>query len=114
MGQFDDFGNVRGLVADALHIRDDLQCRGNIPQIGGHGLLLQKQLQAHGFDLPFLLVDLLGKGRDRPAQQRVALGGGLGGQGNGLFAQGPHGDQFFVQQLQLFVKFASHINQTFP
>ena len=38
-----DFRNIRGLIADALHIGDHLKGGGDEPKVGGHRLLLKKQ-----------------------------------------------------------------------
>ena len=40
----DDLGNILGLVADALHVRDHLERRRDLAQVLCHGLLLQKKL----------------------------------------------------------------------
>ena len=49
--------NIRGLVADAFHIRDDFERGGNAAQVTGHGLLAEKKAHAVRFDFPFQLVD---------------------------------------------------------
>ena len=42
----DDLGDILRLIADALHIGDHFQRGADLPQIPGHRLLLQQQLQA--------------------------------------------------------------------
>ena len=54
----DDFCDILRLIADAFHVRDHFQGGGNLPKVPGHGLLLQKQLQAQGLDVALLPVDL--------------------------------------------------------
>ena len=49
--------NIRSLVADALHIRDEFERGRNTAQVTGHGLLAEKKAHAVGFDFPFQLVD---------------------------------------------------------
>ena len=45
-------GHVRGLIADALHVRDHLQRRrGDQAQIARHGLLLQKEVSGTKFSI---------------------------------------------------------------
>ena len=104
----DDLGDVLGLVADALHIRDHFQGGGDLAQVPGHRLLLQKQLQAQGLDGALLLVDLRVQGAHLGGQGGVSLRQGLGGQGDDLLAQGAHLDELPVQQRQLLVKLSSH------
>jgi DNA mismatch repair ATPase MutS len=53
-----DLCDVRRLISDALHIRDDLHSGGDLPQIAGHRLLLEQQLQAQRFNVPLHLVNL--------------------------------------------------------
>ena len=38
----DDLRDIGRLVSDALHIRDDLQRGGDLPQVTGHRLLLER------------------------------------------------------------------------
>ena len=104
----DDLGDVLGLVADALHVGDHLQGGGDLAQIPGHRLLLQKQLQAQRLDGALLLVDLRVQGAHLGGQGGVSLRQGLGGQGDDLLAQGAHLDELPVQQRQLLVKLSSH------
>ena len=53
-----DLRDVGSLISDALHIRDDLHGGGDLPQVPGHRLLLEQQLQAQRFNVPLHLVDL--------------------------------------------------------
>ena len=104
----DDLGDVLGLVADALHVGDHFQGGGDLAQVPGHRLLLQKQLQAQRLDGALLLVDLRVQGAHLGGQGGVSLRQGLGGQGDDLLAQGAHLDELPVQQRQLLVKLSSH------
>ena len=104
----DDLGDVLGLVADALHIRDHLQRRRDLPQVARDRLLLEQQLEAEGFDIPLLLVDLRVQRRDLLREAHVSVRHRLGGQCDHLFAPRAHFDQLSVQQRKLLVKPASH------
>ncbi len=67
-----DLCNVRRLISDALHIRDDLHGGGDLPQVAGHRLLLEQQLQTQRFNVPLHLVDLALQWFDRFRQRRIA------------------------------------------
>ena len=69
----DDFGNILGLIADSLHIRNHFQRRGDLPQVAGYRLLLEQKLQAKRFDGSFLLVDLRVQMALRTAASDVSL-----------------------------------------
>ena len=103
-----DLGDVRGLIADALHVGDHLQGRRNGTQVTGHRLLLQQQLHAQVFNVPLLLIDLpLGRHGGFP-KIVVLIQQGLGGGGDTLLAQSTHPDELYIQLLQLFVEFVPH------
>ena len=104
----DDLGNIRRLIADALHIRDHFECCRNLPQVACDRLLLQKQLQTQRFDAPFLLVCLFLQFGDRCGGRRVLIFERLRGKTDGLRARFAHLRQLFIQQGKLLVKFASH------
>ena len=53
-----DAGDIRGLVADAFHVRDHLKRRGDEAEVFCHGLLLQQEFEAEGLDIPLLLIHL--------------------------------------------------------
>ena len=99
----------RGLVPNALQVGNHLQRRGDLPQISGHGLLLQEQPHAQAFNLPLFLVNLQLNGLYLFGQLHVVFQQGLGHRGDGVLAQGAGGDQRHIELLQLLVKFRSHI-----
>ena len=68
-----DFGDIRRVVADALHVRRHLQRRGDHAQVARHRLLRQEQAVALLLDLPVLLVDFLVVGDDRTRPVVVVL-----------------------------------------
>ena len=103
-----DLGNIVGLIADALHIRDHLQRRGDTPQVTGHRLLVQQQPQAQVLNVPLLPVDIPIQRRHLLCQRLVPGGQGAGGQRDHPLAQRAHLDQLPVQLCQLFIKTASH------
>ena len=74
------------LVPDPFQIGDHLQRGGDLPQVPGHRLLLQQQLQAEVLHLPLLLVDLPLRLPGSPGQILVALHQGLGRGGDGVLA----------------------------
>ena len=106
--KFHDFGDILRLVADALHVGDHLQRRGNLPEIPGHGLLLQKQLQAQRFDVALLLVDFRIQGRHLFGHRHVPFQHRPAGHGDDLFAQGAHLDEFPIQLGQLLIQTIAH------
>ena len=53
----DDLGDVGGMVADALNIRDHLHGSGDAAQIACHRLLTQQQRHAAVLDIPLHIVD---------------------------------------------------------
>ena len=59
MGFADDFCNISSLVANALHVCDHFQGRGDLTQIPSYRLLLEKQLQTQGFNHFFLLINFI-------------------------------------------------------
>ena len=89
-------------------IGNHLQRRGDLPQVPGHGLLLQQQLQAQGLDVPLLLVDL-------PLRSQRGLRQAPSSPFSRAFAaaemasshRAPMLDQFHVQLFQLLVKFVT-------
>ena len=74
----------------------------------GHRLLPQQKLHTKALDVPLLLVDLLLQLSGPLPQPPVPGEIGLGRVGDGLLAQGAHGDQRLAELLQLFVKTVSH------
>ena len=55
----DDLGDVGGMVADALNVRDHLHGSGDAAQIACHRLLTQQQRHAAVLDIPLHIVDAL-------------------------------------------------------
>ena len=53
----DDLGDVGGMVADALNVRDHLHGRGDAAQVARHRLLTQQQGHAAVLDVPLHVVD---------------------------------------------------------
>ena len=53
----DDLGDIGGVVADPLHVRDDFHGRGNAAQIARHGLLAEQQGHAAVLNVPLHVVD---------------------------------------------------------
>ena len=104
----DDFGDIARLVADALDIRDHFQYRGDQAQVACHRLLLQQELEAHGFNLALLAVDLLVNADGGGGELGVARQQRLDRAGNRVLAQCPHGDQLVVQFDELCVETVSH------
>lgn len=103
-----DLGNIVGLVADTLHVRDHLQGSGDLPQVAGHRLLLKQEPQAEVLDVALLAVDLVVQGRDLLRQGGIAVGEGLRGQSDDLLAQGTHLDELAVELGQLFIELTTH------
>ena len=64
----DDLGDVLGLIADALHVRDHLERRGDLAQVARDRLLPKQQLEAEVFDVALLPVDLAVERRDLAAR----------------------------------------------
>ena len=108
----DDLGNILRLIADSLHVGDHFQSGGDLPQVPGHGLLLEQQPQTKALNVPLLAVDLTVHRRDLFRQRPVALCQGLGGQRDDLLAQRAHFDHLVVELGQLFVKTVSHVIRT--
>ena len=102
----DDLGNVLRLIPDALQIRDHFQGRRDLPQIPCHRLLLQKQLQAQGLDVPLLAVDLRVQRGHLTGQSAVSQR--FSRQSDALLAQCAHFNELPLQLGQLFIKPASH------
>ena len=103
-----DLGDVGGLIADALHVRDHLERGGDLPQVARDGLLLQKKLQAERFDAALLLVGLLLQFCDRRGLRHVLLLERLRGQTDRAGAGRAHFGQLLIERCELLVKFASH------
>ena len=103
-----DLSNVLRLVADALHIGDHFQGGGDLPQVTGHRLLPQQQLQADALHIPLLLIQSRCNGRYLGGQSRTVLRQGFDRQRNGILTQGAHLGHFFIQQRQLLVKIVPH------
>ena len=87
--------------------------KGPFIVISGHDLhdlklLLEQQLEAEGFDIPLLLVDLRVQRRDLLREAHVSVRHRLGGQCDDLFTARAHFDQLSVQQRKLLIKPASH------
>ena len=109
-----NLGNVLRLITDALHVGDHLQRRGDHPQIPGHGLLLQQELETDGLDLPLQLVNTVSLLLSLAGVLCAALQQRLASGGNDALTLAAHLGHFPIQQLQLLVKSASHgITQTF-
>ena len=70
----DDLGDVLGLIADALHVRDHLERRGDLAQVARDRLLLKQQLEAEVFDVALLPVDLAVERRDLRGKTLVVFG----------------------------------------
>ena len=102
----DDFGNILRLIPDALQICDHFQGRRDLPQIPCHRLLLQKQLQAQGLDVPLLAVDLRVQRGHLTGQSAVSQR--FSRQSDALLAQCAHFNELPLQLGQLFIKPASH------
>ena len=108
VAQGHNFADVGGLGADSLGIGDHFQGRGHGAQVPGHRLLVQQQLQADGFDVPFLLYHLVQKLCHFPSQSGIPGEQGVGGFGNGIFAEHANGGHFRFQRFQLNIKLGSH------
>ena len=104
----DDLCNILRLIADTLQIGDHLQRGGDLPQIPGHRLLLQEQLQAEGFYASLLLIGLRLQLCYRRRLGNIPLLQRLCGQRDGLGAGLAHLGQLRIQLGQLTVKIASH------
>ena len=109
-----DLGDIRGLVADALHVGDHPQGGRHRSQVPGHRLLAQQKLHALPLDIPLLVVNLLFQAAGLPAQLLIVFQKRLGGHRNGLLTQRAQLNQFHVQLLQLFVKAVSHAQPNLP
>ena len=96
------------MVADALHIRDHLHGRGNGPQVPGHGLLLNEQLEADVLDFLLLLVDVFVLGHDPLGGFHILVQEGVGGILNGGLDHRAHVGHFLPQQPQLGIELDSH------
>ena len=100
--------DVGGLVADALHVGNHLQRRGDDPQIAGHGLLLQEELHAQALDVPLLVVDADLQGVDIGGLDRPPLGQRPGHQADGLLAESAHSNELHVELAQLLIESRPH------
>ncbi len=69
---------------------------------------LQQELEAHGFDLALLAVDLLVDADGGGGELGVARQQRLDRAGDRVLAQRPHGDQLVVQFDELCVETVSH------
>ena len=103
-----DLGDVVGLIADAFHVRNHLQGRGDAAQVAGHRLLMQQQPQTQVLDVSLLPVDLPIQRRHLLGQRLIPCGQGLGGQRDHALAQRAHLDQLPMQLGQLLIKAAPH------
>ena len=104
----DDLGDVLGLVADTLHVGDHLHGCGDLAQVTGHGLLLEQELQAQGFNGALGLVNICAQGGDTVNEVILPTGHGLGHQLNDLLTLTAHPGHFPVQLGKLIVKMVSH------
>ena len=103
-----NLGNVLRLVANALHVGNHFQGGGDLPQVTGHRLLPQQQLQADALHIPLLLIQSRRNGRHLGGQRRAALRQSFHRQGDGVLTQGAHLGHFLLQQRQLLVKIVPH------
>ena len=102
-----------GLVPDTLEVGDHLHGRGDGPQVPGHRLLPQQELEAAVLDVPLHLVH--GGGHlDGGLCRRLVLGGeALGDHVDGVLGGAGHGGELLVELQELCVKGLSHdISQT--
>ena len=104
----DDLGDVLGLIADALHVRDHLERRGDLAQVARDRLLLKQQLEAEVLDVALLPVDLAVERRDPRGKTLVVFGQRTAGERDDLLAQRAHFDHFVIELRELLVKFVSH------
>ena len=110
----DDLGDVARLVADALDVGDHLEYRGDQTQVARDRLLLEQQLEAHGFDLALLAVDLVVDADRGGRELGVAVDQGFHRARDRVLTQRTHRNQFLVQLRELVVKSVSHISRTSP
>ena len=71
-------------------------------------MLLQKQLQAQGFDVPLGLIDLLIGGDGLQSGLHVLLDQRIRGAADGTLDQRTHFQQLVVERVELLVKMVSH------
>ena len=110
----DDLGDVARLIADALDVGDHLEHRGDQTQVARDRLLLEQQLEAHGFDLALLAVDLVVDADRGGGELGVAVDQGFHRARDRVLTQCTHRDQFIVQLCKLVVETVSHISRTSP
>ena len=101
-------GDIRGVVADALHVRHHFHGGGDGPQVPGHRLLLDQELEAEIFDLLLFLVHQVVFLHDPLGGLHIVIQQSLDRVLDGLLDHAAHVGHFFAQLLQLFVKFQSH------
>ena len=100
--------NVRSLIPNAFHVGDHFQGGGDGPQIPGHRLLLQKQLQAQMLNGPLHFINFAVVCYGGLCHVPVALGGRIHCCSDRSLAQAPHGNEIRVQLFQLLVKAIAH------
>ena len=106
--ELDDVRDIGTLVSDPFHIGDHLEGGGDLSQIPCHRLLLQDQLQAEAFDLPFLCIDGGLQIVDLPDDLLAPLQGLIHLADGGL-TKVSHLRQALVQLTELFFILISHI-----
>ena len=97
-----------GLISNALHVGYHFKGGGNGPEVPGHRLLLEQQLQAQVLNGPLHFIDFAVVCYSSLRHCLIAFGGCIHRRGNGRFTQVPHGDQIGVQLFQLLVKAVAH------
>ena len=106
--ELNDVRDIGTLVSDPFHIGDHLKGGGDLSQIPCHRLLLQDQLQAEAFDLPFLCIDGGLQIVDLPDDLLAPLQGLIHLADGGL-TKVSHLRQALIQLTELFFILISHI-----
>lgn len=103
-----ELGYVGRLIANTLHIIDDVQGGGDMAEIRSDGGLEQQKPQAEVLNVLILTVYLGLYLRCADGELLVTVHEGLDCGGNGLLAQGAHLIDLLMQLLELRIEFVSH------
>ena len=95
-------------VADALHVRVDLDHRQNKPQVDGHRLLHRQQVQRHLIDFPFQTIDRHLSAIHKIADGKIAHPIRLHRALDRLLGHPRHHQQLFLQIVQVLLESDSH------
>jgi hypothetical protein len=111
-GKFDHihhaFGDVDGLIADALKVGIDFRNSEDETEIDGHRLLHGEKVEGGFVDFAFRRVDLALTFENKMAAIEVAIDVGLAGAIDSLFGESAHAEQPLAKIIEPLLKTRTH------